>query len=45
MNRYFEFAWRLALTPFYAAGIAWASIFVLLADGKKEFNQFWKDNT
>ena len=45
MKKKIEFVWRLALTPFYVAGIAWASIFVLLVEGKAEFKEFWRTNT
>lgn len=45
MKRYLEFLWRIVLTPFYVTGIAWASIFVLLVEGKEEFKAFWRTNT
>jgi len=45
MKKKLEFLWRLALTPFYTAFIAGASIFVLLADGLDEFKKFWRTNT
>ena len=45
MKKKLEFLWRLALTPFYTAFIAGASVFVLLADGWLEFKRFWRVNT
>jgi len=45
MKQFFEFIWRVALTPFYLVFLSAASVFVLLADGKEEFTRFWKDNT
>jgi len=45
MKKKLEFVWRLALTPFYTAFIAGASVFVLLADGWSAFKKFWRDNT
>jgi len=38
------FLWHLAITPFYLASIALASVFVFAAFGAAAFVEFWKKN-